>query len=115
MKLLNDDGLVPNNDTSGTLTHFAPERFKAGGMIGEGVDVFSFGAMMFELYSGQKPYAGMQPGPALAKGILHGLRPQFPSSTPAAYRQLAEACWAADPAVRPSMDMVVSQLQVRTG
>ncbi|KAF8056374.1 serine/threonine-protein kinase [Scenedesmus sp. PABB004] len=111
-KLLGDKGTVRNNDTAGTLSHLAPERFQTGSSVGAAVDVFSFGVLMYELYAGQKPYKGAAPGPALARAIFQGLRPQLPASTPPAYRALAEACWAGSPCARPSFTAIVQHLQV---
>ncbi|KAF8056373.1 serine/threonine-protein kinase [Scenedesmus sp. PABB004] len=110
-KLLGDKGTVRNNDTAGTLSHLAPERFQTGSSVGAAVDVFSFGVLMYELYAGQKPYKGAAPGPALARAIFQGLRPQLPASTPPAYRALAEACWAGSAAERPCLPVIMQRLQ----
>jgi hypothetical protein len=39
-----------------------------------------------------------------------GMRPRFPSATPKGYVELASACWAADPAARPSFKAIILQL-----
>lgn len=111
VKLLGDRAFLKNCDTSGTLTHLAPERFQAGSMLTAAADSYGFGVLMYELYTGSKPYKSMTPGPGLARSIFQGLRPVLPASTPESYKKLAEACWARDIAARPRMDDIVTWLQ----
>lgn len=48
----------------------------------------------------------------IAAAVAGGaLRPRFPPGAPAAYRDLAEACWAADPAARPGLGEVCARLE----
>jgi hypothetical protein len=66
---------------------------------------------MWELYSGNRPYDGLDAA-AIAERIYHGgLRPAFPRSTPPAYAELASACWATDPAARPGAAEIVARLE----
>ena len=39
-----------------------------------------------------------------------GMRPRFPSGAPSVLVALASACWAHDPAKRPSFDTIISTL-----
>jgi serine/threonine protein kinase len=50
---------VINRSGSGTVTHLAPELFQAGTKITTAVDAYSFGIMMWEMYTGQRAYSGM--------------------------------------------------------
>jgi serine/threonine protein kinase len=113
VKLLGEGGSLVNRSTSGTLTHLAPERLQAGSLITPAADAYSFGVLMYELYTGQKPYAGTAPGPELMRAVFGGLRPVLPESTPAGFRALAEACWSRHISTRPSMEEIVARLQVR--
>lgn len=112
VKLLGTKGYLINHTTSGTLTHLAPERLQSGSLLTAAADVYGFGILMYELYTGSKPYAGLSVDKRLMKLIYHGLRPQFPASTPPAYRALAEACWSQNMAERPTFDSIMHQLQV---
>jgi hypothetical protein len=57
---------------------------------------------MYELYTAQRPYAGL-PHAAIAERVYSsGLRPAFPATAPSAYVELARACWATDAAARPA-------------
>ncbi|WIA12566.1 hypothetical protein OEZ85_006227 [Tetradesmus obliquus] len=115
VKLLGDSGSLVNRSTSGTLTHLAPERLQAGSLITPAADTYSFGVLMYELYTGQKPYAGLAPGPGMMRAIFDGLRPVFPDSTPAGYRALAECCWSCHISARPCFEEVVGRLQELLG
>jgi serine/threonine protein kinase len=56
------------------------------------------------------------PPPGLSKNDIienvarHGMRPRFPAGAPRAYIDLAAACWAHDPAVRPPFDAIIAGL-----
>eukprot|EP00878_Enallax_costatus_P007727 GHUV01008088.1.p1 GENE.GHUV01008088.1~~GHUV01008088.1.p1 ORF type:complete len:865 (+),score=285.58 GHUV01008088.1:142-2736(+) len=58
-KLLRDNYYIINRSGSGTVTHLAPELFQVGSKITTAVDTFSFGIMMWELYTGQRAYSGL--------------------------------------------------------
>ncbi|KAG2428699.1 hypothetical protein HXX76_011404 [Chlamydomonas incerta] len=98
----------------GTVTHLAPETMVQGSKLDHTVDVYAFGILMWEVFTGKAPYAeyaanGFRDVPY--KVVREGMRPAFPSSTPVAFRTLAQACWSHDPARRPSAAMLVSSLQ----
>ncbi|KXZ47914.1 hypothetical protein GPECTOR_32g527 [Gonium pectorale] len=93
----------------GTLTHMAPEVLLHG-QVSKAADVFAFGITMWEIFTGGNPYPGV-PGALLGHLISReGRRPAFPPGTPSAYRELAERCWAPEPANRPSFDEILSTL-----
>ncbi|PNH06403.1 putative serine/threonine-protein kinase [Tetrabaena socialis] len=93
----------------GTLTHMAPESLSKGVMRREG-DVFAMAMIMWELYVGSRPYTGLSAGEVVHR-VLSGARPAFPTRTPAAWKGLAEECWAQLPEQRPSFEQVVQALQ----
>jgi hypothetical protein len=68
---------------------------------------------MYELYTGQQPYASREHDLSLMRAVFGGLRPVLPESTPAGFRALAEACWSRHISARPSMEEIVARLQVR--
>jgi serine/threonine protein kinase len=57
--MLRDSYYIVNRSGSGTVTHLAPELFQIGSRITTSVDTFSFGIMMWELYTGQRAYSGL--------------------------------------------------------
>ncbi|WIA12567.1 hypothetical protein OEZ85_006228 [Tetradesmus obliquus] len=111
VKLLGDSGSLVNRSTSGTLTHLAPERLQAGSLITPAADTYSFGVLMYELYTGRQPYSGQDQGMELMRAVFNGLRPVFPDSTPPGYRALAECCWSRHISARPCFEEVVGRLQ----
>lgn len=116
VKLLKDD-YIRNRSGAGTITHLAPEMFAAGSKITTGVDSYAFGVLMFEMYTGQRPYQGFKRDAitALMRAQKH-LRPTFPAGTPDDYLELATRCWATEPSDRPNLSEIVetlSQMQER--
>ncbi|KAG2429661.1 hypothetical protein HYH02_013999 [Chlamydomonas schloesseri] len=94
----------------GTVTHMAPEAMRKSARIDSSADVFSFGVIMWEIMCGRgsRPYPKLHPD-AIPKAVMSGMRPAFSEDVPAAYRRLAQQCWAADPSLRPRAgDLVVA-------
>uniref|UniRef100_A0A7S0WYY2 Protein kinase domain-containing protein n=1 Tax=Chlamydomonas leiostraca TaxID=1034604 RepID=A0A7S0WYY2_9CHLO len=96
--------------TVGTVTHMPPELLLSG-RLRPSCDVYSFGIMLWQLYTGAVPYAGMRYAEIVYKVAVCNMRPVFPDDTPSAYRVLAEECWQSDAAARPSFEQVVERLQ----
>ncbi|GLI65794.1 hypothetical protein VaNZ11_009414 [Volvox africanus] len=93
----------------GTLTHMAPEVMLEG-RISKAADVYSFGILMWELFCGGEPFAGVPRahiGHAITK---EGRRPKFPPFAPRDYVALATRCWDPDAALRPSFEEVLTEL-----
>ncbi|GIL61309.1 hypothetical protein Vafri_15698 [Volvox africanus] len=93
----------------GTLTHMAPEVMLEG-RISKAADVYSFGILMWELFCGGDPFAGVPRahiGHAITK---EGRRPKFPPFAPRDYVSLATRCWDPDAALRPSFEEVLTEL-----
>ncbi|TXG48326.1 hypothetical protein EZV62_027620 [Acer yangbiense] len=104
----------------GTLPWMAPELLNgSSSKVSEKVDVFSFGIVLWEILTGEEPYANMHYGaiiglcPMYTGGIVNNtLRPLVPPHCDAEWRLLMEQCWAPDPVVRPSFTEIASRLRV---
>ncbi|GLC35900.1 hypothetical protein PLESTF_001237900 [Pleodorina starrii] len=93
----------------GTITHMPPESL-LGGQIRLATDVYAFGMIMWELYTGSRPYSGLTAGEVVHRVVAQGARPAFPRATPPAWQQLAAECWAQGPEQRPSFQQVERRL-----
>ncbi|GLI71621.1 hypothetical protein VaNZ11_016888, partial [Volvox africanus] len=109
-KLLRENYYIVNRSGSGTVTHLAPELFQVGSKLTTSVDTFSFGIMMWELYTGQRAYGGLGRDAIIDRVYKKKARPIFPLGVPQQYAALAKACWDNDPAARPPFTLVLLRL-----
>ncbi|XVF33819.1 hypothetical protein REPUB_Repub18cG0003500 [Reevesia pubescens] len=99
----------------GTLPWMAPELLNgSSNKVSEKVDVFSFGIVLWEILTGEEPYANMHYGAIIGGIVSNTLRPTIPSFCDPEWRKLMEQCWAPNPAVRPSFTEIASQLRTMT-
>ncbi|CAM6106661.1 unnamed protein product [Calypogeia fissa] len=74
-------------------------------------DVYSFGIMIWEVVTGEVPYAGLTPLQAAIGVVQRNLRPTMPETAPPKLTALAEACWHQDPEQRPEFSEAVAILE----
>ncbi|XP_020983395.1 serine/threonine-protein kinase STE20 isoform X1 [Arachis duranensis] len=97
----------------GTLPWMAPELLNgSSNKVSEKVDVFSFGIVLWEILTGEEPYANMHYGAIIGGIVNNTLRPTIPSYCDNEWRTLMEQCWAPNPAARPSFTEIASRLRV---
>ncbi|KAI4333291.1 hypothetical protein L6164_018121 [Bauhinia variegata] len=97
----------------GTLPWMAPELLNgSSNRVSEKVDVFSFGIVLWEILTGEEPYANMHYGAIIGGIVNNTLRPTIPSYCDPEWRTLMEQCWAPNPAVRPSFTEIARRLRV---
>lgn len=96
----------------GTLISMAPEVIQYERYTSK-ADVYSFGMILWELWTGQVPYKGLLPAQLMFEVAIKGARPNVgPSSgVPPTVAALIRQCWAADQAQRPPFLEIVRQLQ----
>jgi hypothetical protein len=75
------------------------------------VDSFSFGILMWEMYTGQRAYSGLGRSAIISHVTKQAGRPVFPPSTPHPYMDLAVRCWDTNPDRRPGFVEIISRLQ----
>ncbi|GFS44830.1 kinase superfamily with octicosapeptide/Phox/Bem1p domain-containing protein [Actinidia rufa] len=97
----------------GTLPWMAPELLNgSSSKVSEKVDVFSFGIVLWEILTGEEPYANMHYGAIIGGIVNNTLRPHVPSYCDTEWKLLMEQCWAPDPVVRPSFTEIAGRLRV---
>ncbi|KAH0455631.1 hypothetical protein IEQ34_015663 [Dendrobium chrysotoxum] len=96
----------------GTLPWMAPELLNgSSNKVSEKVDVFSFGIVLWEILTGDEPYANMHYGAIIGGIVNNTLRPPIPVSCDPEWRRLMELCWAPDPQQRPSFTQIANRLR----
>jgi len=97
----------------GTPTHMAPEVVKSS-TVCRASDVYSFGILLYELSTGQKPYSGLSPEHIIS-GVKHNdLRPTIPDTLPRPLIRLITQCWQQDSDARPTFPDIRSMLHSLT-
>ena len=84
----------------GTAAYMAPEQAK-GKVVDKRADVWAFGAVLFELLTGQKPFVGDDVSDTLA--LVLKFEPEWdslPADVPPRIRQLIRTCLQKDPKKR---------------
>ncbi|GIL81676.1 hypothetical protein Vretimale_1265 [Volvox reticuliferus] len=106
----NTDTHISATTAAGSLSHMSPELLLCG-HVSKANDVYAYGVFLYELFTGERAWEGMPRALLPARVALEGWRPVFPPHAPPAYRQLAERCWIADPAKRPTFEEIVAILK----
>ncbi|GAB0495206.1 hypothetical protein MMPV_006504 [Pyropia vietnamensis] len=100
---------VPPQLPLGTPCTMAPEVMD-GEPYTSAADVFSFGVILWELYTRREPWKGLRPVQILFKVGVEGARLPIPADLPPPIAALLRECWADDPAERPDMSHILRTL-----
>eukprot|EP00037_Helgoeca_nana_P029999 m.366293 g.366293 ORF g.366293 m.366293 type:complete len:997 (-) comp28093_c0_seq7:285-3275(-) len=106
----------------GTLMWMAPEALqgrKIPPALAPALDVYSYGIVMWEIWTCAEPWSeiaqnGIQFCSKLIELVSKGVRPQRPpgcESAPEGYHDLMEICWKTQADRRPSMSVVLSNIE----
>jgi serine/threonine protein kinase len=107
-KLISLENQMDMTTAIGTPLYMAPELYDGGQCVdGEPqytakVDVYAFGILLYGLYTTQKPFPTIKTSGGLQQAVMRGERPKIPPDVPPNVKALMEACWAENPAARPS-------------
>ncbi|CAI2170437.1 5132_t:CDS:2 [Funneliformis geosporum] len=93
----------PLESIYGNLPYIAPEVINGKGYTFAS-DIYSIGMLMWEISSGQSPFAYFNHDYDLAINLIKGMRPQIVQGTPTEYKNLMIQCWDADPLKRPDIN-----------
>ncbi|RDB27183.1 Receptor-interacting serine/threonine-protein kinase 1 [Hypsizygus marmoreus] len=97
---------------AGTLRYMSPERLSPETKSARATfasDVFSFGMVIYEVYSGRRPFHAVNDKMAIIE-IVHNKRPERDFAIPDDLWSLAEECWHAEASHRPHIDDIVARL-----
>ncbi|OIW19439.1 hypothetical protein TanjilG_09459 [Lupinus angustifolius] len=97
----------------GTLPWMAPELLSGKStMVTEKIDVYSFGIVMWEVLTGDEPYADMHSASLIGGIVNNSLRPRTPTWCDPEWKSLMESCWASNPTERPSFSEISKKLRI---
>jgi serine/threonine protein kinase len=93
----------------------APDILRGSGKGNKTSDIYSYGVVLWELFTGREPFAEMS-DQAFLKAVSEGHWPRetIPLEIPKIYRDLIESCWNSNPHLRPSIKHIVETLQRET-
>ncbi|NWX25377.1 TNI3K kinase, partial [Notiomystis cincta] len=95
----------------GNLRWMAPEVFTQCTRYTIKADVFSYALCLWELLTGEIPFAHLKPAAAAADMAYHHLRPPLGCSVPRPISALLARGWNACPEGRPEFSEVVTKLE----
>ncbi|RHZ75724.1 hypothetical protein Glove_212g227 [Diversispora epigaea] len=103
---------VTENDPEkiyGVIPYMAPETLNRGEYT-QASDIYSFGMIMYELFTSYPPYYNMPHDEKLVILICDGHKPEIKCEIPQSLKDLMEKCWNTNPSNRPTADELESQL-----
>ncbi|KAK9819991.1 hypothetical protein WJX72_004873 [[Myrmecia] bisecta] len=99
-----------HTQTIGTVAYMPPEVLLDGN-ISLAADVYSFGILMWALFTGTVPYTGLGIHQVIFKVIYQHARPDFPGELPPpVYAALMQKCWSQEPRDRPRFPQILQEL-----
>ncbi|RIB29871.1 kinase-like domain-containing protein [Gigaspora rosea] len=106
---IKDECISENDEIYGVIPYMAPEVL-SGLPFTQKADIYSFGVIMVQMTTGQRPFYGHQFDNELALNIFKGLRPEFAPGTPDCYVELAMQCMDLNPERRPAAEDVYKRI-----
>lgn len=105
----NDDSQSNKTIPLGTLSHMAPEMI-SDGLKTSACDVYAFGIIMWELWSGKQAFEDVQPTAIARMVIFDKKRPTFDDLCPFDYIDLAKRCWSDNNVKRPKWSYIIEKI-----
>eukprot|EP00029_Vermamoeba_vermiformis_P010262 TRINITY_DN5352_c0_g1_i2.p1 TRINITY_DN5352_c0_g1~~TRINITY_DN5352_c0_g1_i2.p1 ORF type:complete len:1159 (-),score=88.81 TRINITY_DN5352_c0_g1_i2:57-3533(-) len=102
----NKAGITTSN--IGPIAWMAPESLRSQ-LYSDKTDVWAFGVLLWEIVAKKDPFAGTQLID-LAIKIREGLTLPIPDDCPEVFRKIMNQCWEFNPEDRPSMSVILAEL-----
>lgn len=102
-------GSVTQDAMAGTVSHMPLEVLKDK-VLTAAVDIYSFGVVLYELFTSRRAWAGKRPHSIIAAKVV-GETLEIPAHTPQILRSLMQDCMHTDYKARPQIDEVCERLQ----
>src|SRR3989338_1545906 len=96
----------------GPVKWMAPESIRKK-EYSEKTDAFSYGVLLWEMYTRREPYEGMAVLDVAVGVAREGLRLEAPADADPTVQDLMKRCWRLNPAERPTFAEMVAQLDAR--
>jgi serine/threonine protein kinase len=78
----------------------------------EKVDVYGFGLLLYQLITNKLPYNGMNKETLIEQVTNNNQRPKIRQYIPSPFFDLLTLCWHRDPNIRPSFEVILTELIV---
>ncbi|KAH0785736.1 putative serine/threonine-protein kinase/receptor [Histomonas meleagridis] len=99
----------PKGELMFTLPYIAPEVL-SGGQYTPKTDVYSFGLLVNEIFSGSPPYKGLS-DQQINENIMDGNPPQIASEMPDLFKKILMKCINKDPSKRPKSKDIFKKIK----
>jgi hypothetical protein len=110
-KLKSNTYLTTKHVQAGTPAYMAPELF-SGGSVSEKIDLWSFGTLLWEMYTGEVPWKALvSPVQVIFAVAVQHARLPLPPGCPPALAALMSECWRRAPEERPAFAHVLPRLR----
>ncbi|KAG6861955.1 hypothetical protein C0995_009139 [Termitomyces sp. Mi166 len=115
-----DSAFFSSASASGSVGYQAPELFNhnKNSVRNEATDVYAFGMLCYEMFTGTLPFSEVAPDLALITAVRQGRRPILPSGPrchlrgfDSSIKKLMQDCWSQYPRKRPSARRIVEYLE----
>ncbi|OHT13302.1 TKL family protein kinase [Tritrichomonas foetus] len=94
----------------GTAQWIAPEVLNSQ-KYNQKADVYSYGIILWEMFTGDIPFNGLNRVEIALAVINQKIRPKIPLNCPKNLARLIKACWDEDPTKRPEFKRIINALE----
>lgn len=88
----------------------APECFARHAQYTDKSDIYSYGVILWEIFTGQRPYAQIADEKFIGY-LLSGQRETIPAHVPEPIAKLIDDCWQTDPLKRPALPQIIKAVE----